>query len=255
MIKQRKSNYLTLMILFVLSLCFIPSVAVFAKANTPATEFIIDDLDLFTEEQEQTLNKKAKAIQDKYKVDVILITTDEVINSFVELYSENYYDEHYDRKKDISKDAVIIVRNGYRYVYISGYGKCETYVSNNRIEKILDDMTPLHRQDQFYEAFCVMYDSIRHYLGLNPNPLTWTWVQLLIALAIGAISVGIMLYNSGGKVTTNNRTYLDLEHSGLVSKRDIYLRTTVQKIHRPKSNNSSSRSSGGHSHSGGGRSM
>ncbi len=103
-----------------------------------------------------------------------------------------------------------------------------------------------------------------------------TTFQIVLALIIGAIAVGTMAANSGGRVTVHNRTYLDERHSGIVAKRDDFIRTTTTRVKRPTDNDNNGRSggggirsfggggrssggggvsSGGHSHSGGGRSF
>jgi uncharacterized protein len=79
-------------------------------------------------------------------------------------------------------------------------------------------------------------------------------------MVIGAIAVGIMAYGSGGRVTVNNRTYMDGKNSKVVASRDDYIRTVTTRVRRPSNNNGGGRSSGGggissggSSHSGGGR--
>lgn len=254
-------RYVILFLLFISIL--IPAATVNASdIRTNTTTFIEDEAEVFTEQERIKLTEQCKKIQDKYKVDVVIITRQDTGSKIIKRYMEDYYDRRYDIEKNISKDTVLVLRTiKNRWVEIQGYGKCEGFINNNRIESILDDMESTHRQNRFYDAFSIMLDDVYDYLGTNPNPLTWTWVQFLIAIVIGGISVACMVASSGGKVTTNNRTYLDNAHSGLVAKRDIYLNTTVKRIHRPQSNGGggggghSGRSSGGHSHSGGGRSM
>ncbi|WFR56938.1 TPM domain-containing protein [Anaerocolumna sp. AGMB13025] len=91
-----------------------------------------------------------------------------------------------------------------------------------------------------------------------------TFFQVAIAVIIGAVAVGIMAANSGGRVTVSNRTYLDEGHSGIVATRDDYIRTTTTRVKKPTNDNNNGGgrssggggiSSGGHSHSGGGRSF
>jgi len=95
------------------------------------------------------------------------------------------------------------------------------------------------------------------------------WVQLIISVTIGAVTVAIMAYNSGGKMTAGSSTYMDHSSAGLIGRRDDYIRTTVTKVRRPKDNSHSTGShakggfnsggfrggvsSGGRSHSSGGR--
>lgn len=106
------------------------------------------------------------------------------------------------------------------------------------------------------------YDTNNNYNGTVDSILTNVWFQLLISLVIGGIVVGVMAYNSGGKITVGSSTYMDQNHSGLIGRRDTYLHTHVTRVRRPQNNTpkgggfnaggfSGGVSSGGHSHSSG----
>jgi len=93
--------------------------------------------------------------------------------------------------------------------------------------------------------------------GVNPdNPLFNVWVQLGASCLIGGIIVAAMVIRSGGRITITRRTYEDANTSGILDRRDQYIRTTVtkQKIQRQESSGSGGggggTTSGGHSHSG-----
>ncbi|MBH1941205.1 TPM domain-containing protein [Mobilitalea sibirica] len=97
--------------------------------------------------------------------------------------------------------------------------------------------------------------------------LTNLWFQIIASLVIGAIVVGTMAYNSGGKMTVQGNNYIDPGHSGLIGRRDQYIRTRVTRVRKPTQNNNSGRggfnaggfrggvSLGGRSHSSGGRKL
>ncbi|MNC75575.1 hypothetical protein D3C75_1271320 [compost metagenome] len=81
-------------------------------------------------------------------------------------------------------------------------------------------------------------------------------------MVIGGIVVGIMAYNSGGRVTVNRATYEDSGASSVVDRGDRYIRTTVTKTKIEKNNNNGGgggggggTTRGGHSHSGSSRSF
>lgn len=80
--------------------------------------------------------------------------------------------------------------------------------------------------------------------------LAW-WFQLGLGLLVGTIVVLILVRNSGGKMTTNGKTYMNKSFSGLIGRRDIYTHTTYVRT-RKSSSSSGSRSGGGRSHSSGG---
>jgi uncharacterized protein len=82
------------------------------------------------------------------------------------------------------------------------------------------------------------------------------WVLLAAALVIGAVAVGIMAFNAGGRMTVNGNSYIDPNHSGLIGRSDDYIRTQVTRVHKPQNNSnnnfgggSGGISSGGSSHS------
>lgn len=109
--------------------------------------------------------------------------------------------------------------------------------------------------DQYYKSENTV-DS------LLANPL----FQIVASLIIGAIGIAIMIGNTKAKMTTNGNHYMDPSRSKLIGRRDQYLRTTVTRVRKPQNNNSGGGgfnssghrggvSSGGRSHSSGGRKL
>lgn len=74
--------------------------------------------------------------------------------------------------------------------------------------------------------------------------LSNVFVQLIAAIIIGAVTVAIMAYHSGGRMTAGGNTYIDPNHSGLIGRRDNYIRTTVTRVRRPENNNNNHGSGG-----------
>lgn len=240
----------------------IPSQTAAAKHVTGVS--IEDGAGLLTDREIKDLTAKMTAFEDKRNVDIVIITLSDRGSSTPKRYMEDYYDANFNSGK-LSKDAVMMfISMNDRWVEFQGYGKGKTYLSDSRIDDLYQDIKPYLSKGNYSNAFEFFVDRADSYLGNHPNPLFHTWLQLLIAIAIGGISVAVMVSHSSGKVTTNNRTYLDAAHSGLVSKRDSYITTTVRRIHHPKPSSTGGggrsgggfsgggRSSGGHSHSGGG---
>ncbi len=253
------SRILKLLLLQVLVLASVLSFnSLLVNAAAVSSTYIEDDADIFTVNEEEILTKKMKSLQKKYDMDIIILTVDGLNGHSAKRYIDDYVDAHCDAGL-LSEDVVISLRDiEDRWIEIRGYGKAMTYITDTRVDTILDDMTSTLRQDKYYDAYSIFLDDVDTFLGRHPNPLTWTWVQAIIGLVIGGIITAVMVSHSKGKVTTDSRTYLDQANSGLVAKRDMYITTTVRRIHRPQSSSGSSsggggRSSGGRSSSGGGR--
>ena len=287
-------------ILFIIALCsllapFTVISATAAEVTAKTLHYVYDDANVFTEEQKNTLQELCQTKGAEAGVDIILLTNYFTSSAEEKIYMENFYDEYYEAGLLKADTTILLLNMELRNIYIQGYGKCEFYISNDRIEHILDDIIIFHlADDRYYEGMTLFIDEVVYYMGQDAgvsfeyedgqdygetyNGLTeYYHVSLtpaqalgsvpfgliaLIACAIGGISLAVMASSSGGKVTINNRSYLDNAHSGLTASRDDYVRTTVTKRRKPQENNTSSgprssggggRSSGGHSHSGGSR--
>jgi uncharacterized protein len=264
----------------------------------PDENNVYDNYGLFTTDEVDELESLLAKYGEEGKVDLVIITTDDLEGNTPLIYLENYYDNNgfgYDKEFG---DAVLILINmepDNRSVTIQGYKQAEYYVNNDRIEYMLDDITPLLSDGRYFDAMEEFakqaayymkeelgvtvrpatgeqgsgygygessYDGPSNYYGTSDDPIYFnTYFQIIVALVIGAISVGVMAYNAGGRVTTNNRTYFDQNNSRIVASRDDYVRTTTTRVKKPSNNNTGGGrssggggiSSGGHSHSGGSR--
>ncbi len=234
---------------------------------------------------------------------------DLAIMNYVKGYLEDYIDKNCDNGTFTEDAAILYFDQAYRWLNIQGYGRAETILNDDSIEYILDDISSYFREDDYYNAFINFGKQAKYYAALpdtntgnnnnnvpNKGPgsnhntgygsssqhssndarkefvenvIYNTWFQLFAAIIIGISTVAIMASRSGGRATINNRTYLNEGNSGVVARRDDYIRTSVTKVKRPKPNtnhNSGSGSNrgfrssggggvsrGGRSHSGGGR--
>lgn len=263
--KHISALLLTVLILAAVLLPFISSSYVLA-AKTKS--YVDDEAGLLTSQEEEKLDSLLGEYSKKHNIDIVVITRNGLDNKTELSYLEDYVDEVLDAGI-YSEDIVILMFDTYgRYCTIQAYGKSENIIDDDNIEYLLDAVVPQITGNKFFSAFSDFakgvdhyYDNPRYEYGRQPIYLK-TWFQAVVALAIGAIVVGSMAYNSQGRNTVNNHTYLDEKHSGLVAKRDIYLRTSVSKVRKPSNNNAGGGgrssggggvSSGGRSHSGGSR--
>lgn len=141
-----------------------------------------------------------------------------------------------------------------RYADVFGQGSAKISLDANRAQGVFDKAKPSLSDADFKQAAIDVMRTATDYMqyrpGIDPSLVIFRlWFQVLLAMIIAGIVVGIMLYHSGGKMTVNNRTYLDAGHSRILARRDVYLRTTVTKT---KKESSSSSGGGGHSGGGGG---
>lgn len=280
----------------------IPVASVYAK-QAEAGRHIYDDAGLLSEVELEILEEKCISYGENANVEIIILTHNDPNANYAEVYVEDFENQL------PAGDRVYLLIDMYnRDVFIEGYGKAEIYINSKRIDNILDEIGPDLTDGYYYDACLTFIEMAASYMkddselnydhnynippqSSRPNKPyydeTWpsdkythgtsrtvmilsnVWVQLLISLIIGATVVGIMAYNSGGKMTAGSSNYLDHSRSGLIGRRDDYIRTTVTKVRRPKNDSKTSSShsrggfnssgfrggvsSGGRSHSSGGR--
>ena len=287
---------LLLSLLMVLSLCISSVTYAYAADNEKR---IYDEAGLLTADEYEELEAMCLEYEEEANAEIFILTHNDSNAVYPERYIENFED------KQPAADRVYFLYDVYRgEIFIEGYGTAETYVHSKRIDKIFDQMVGNLKSGNYYDAFVTYitmatsymndeseintdhdysyssssdpnysndydYNSYYEYEGSKQvkDFLTNPWIQLVAALIIGGVAVGIMAYHSSGRMTVRGNDYLDQSHSGLIGRRDIYLRTTITKVRKPTQNNSGGRggfnaggfrggiSPGGRSHSSGGRKL
>ncbi len=215
-----------------------------------------DAAGLFSEQEAEQLIDACQDVYQKHDTHITIITMPTLNGASSEQYLEDVYDEIF-ASLDYSGTVLFLANmdSTNREMVIQGYGKSEDQVNDSDIQSILNDIRPDMANGNYYLA---MRDFIAA-VGREAAPPFYmrSWFSLLVALAIAGIVVFCMAYQSGGKVTVNESTYMDANNSRLLARHDRYLRTQTTRRRKPsESTNSSSgggggRSSGGHSHSGG----
>ena len=265
---------------FLLAFCIIISMlllkpsTVWADEATDTFPRIYDDAGLLSTSELSDLNSMCISYGDDAGIGIFILTHNDSSSVDGEIYIENFYDNTlYGNYTD---SVILLIDMSRRDVILEGYGTAETYIHSQRGDSIIQDMKPDLSNGEYAAAFKTFIKQSNSYMKDTSDPnysrdyttatennayseqesiLMNIWLQLGVSLAIGAIVVGIMAYNAGGKMTVGGNTYMDQSHSGLIGRRDDYIRTTVTRVRKPQNNNNSGggfhggTSAGGHSHS------
>ncbi|MDF2539929.1 MAG: hypothetical protein K0S76_2950 [Herbinix sp.] len=285
-------------LLFILVLCFTLLPVFINKASAKAEEtssgavvteyiqHIYDEAGLLSTEDLASLEDMCIEYGEEAGIDFFVLTHNNSNAVDGDKYIENFVD-----RTDYDNSVILLVDMYHRDVVLQGYGLAETYLHSGRLDDIRYEITDYLTNANYAKAFKIFiedsaaymkddsdlnydhdysYDQNGNYTGsYSPETqyndttpedvLTNPIFQLVTSLIIGGIVVGVMVYNSGGKMTTGGQTYLDRNHSGLIGRRDNYIRTTVTRVRKPTQNNKpggfnaggfrGGMSIGGHSHS------
>ena len=258
-------NLRTKVILILMALFITVPLIIGGVMATPSEkQRVFDEAGLLTESEIINLENAAQDYSEKRETDFIILTTKDADNKDIQIYMEDLYDEKgFGYDKAHGNAAILTIDMKSREVYLAGFYKAEKYLDDKRLDQIRNKITPDLTNKDYYYAFSTFFKTADRYMdfrpGVNPENIFFkTSFQFFIALGLAGVLVFFMAYNSGGKVTTNDRTYRDKANTKVLSHKDSYIRTTVTKSHQPRNNNSGGsgggggggRSSGGHSHSG-----
>jgi uncharacterized protein len=243
-----KRIILSLVACFILlSPALLPADMALAKTTTDI-QHIYDDAGLLSSSELDTLEDKCEEYSKKDDIDIIILTHNNSDTVNGEIYIENFNDQ-----KRYLDSVILLVDMSRRDVIVQGYGIAQNKVTSPIATKIAEDVSPYLTDENYagaFEEYIRLSDKYMNYVPFYLNSL----FHIAVALLIGGITVSTMAFNAGGKMTVNGNNYIDVGNSGLIGRRDDYIRTQVTRIRKPQNNGGGGGggiSAGGLSHSSG----
>lgn len=253
----------------------------FQTAFAAEEERVFDRAGLFEKEEIRELSGRIDALREKMDMDVAIVTTDENPGTAKEFADEFYEENGLGNGSDHSGVLFLIdMENGE--LYLSTEGKMIRYLTDGRVETILDDTYEYAAEAAFYQAAAVFLKDVETCFenGIASDQYNYdsetgkisryrsiTLLEFLVALAAAGITgffavAGVVReYNrkdENSKMAANFKLSYrkdSVYRAGSILA-DVLLKTyvTEQIIARQNNNNRSGGSGGGHSLSSGGRS-
>ncbi|TCT12975.1 uncharacterized protein EDC18_11049 [Natranaerovirga pectinivora] len=255
----------------ILSIILLSGISLFAY-----TQKVYDEANLLTSSEITTLNQRANELSQSLNMDIVIVTTLDNQGKTSRDYADDFYDYNgFGFGPD--RDGLLLLFNmDDREVYISTAGIAIRYLTDQRIERILDAVDPHLSSANYYEGVVAFLNNVEGYIRAGipsnqhtveekkPNILGRIVMYLFISMGIGGIAVGVMASNNKGKSTVNEGTYLQNKALNIISSNDRHVNTRVTHVTINTNSGSGSsggssgrstvhRSSSGRSHGGGGR--
>ena len=248
-------------ILIMVLLCLVVGGIVAQAQSTNQTQYIYDNADVLTAEEEEQLEDLASTLSAERNTAFIIVTVNGTDGRSIEQYRDDFYDEQapgYD--KSHGNTAMLTIDLQERDVNLSGFKLAEEYLDSERLDMIRENITPDLTDGYYYAAFSSFLSEAHKYMGyapgeFNPNSFFFQWwFQLAVSLFVAWFVLRKMISHSGGVVTVDGSTYIDDAQSGVVKRQDNYIRTTVTQVKRSNDSDSGGGStSDGHSSSSSGK--
>lgn len=234
---------------------------------------VYDEADLLTEQETDALAEKISALMETTGWNIYAVTTDDAGGKSAEAYADDFFDSHSTEQED-GVAALIDMDN--REIYLSTCGEAIRYLTDERLDYILDDAYGEISEGNYAACLDAMIDGTAEYYerGIPKNQYNYdeetgeisvyrsiTFWEALIAVVIAVVVFGAVFGCIVGKYRLKFGNYeydfrrfgsMDLKHSS-----DMLVNTAVTHRRIPQNNGGGSHSSSGRStthHSSSGRS-
>lgn len=241
-------------------------------------KLVFDDAMLFTEGEISKLEEEANKLSDEYNMDIVLVTTDDAEGKSSREYADDFFDyKGFGRGSDYD-GILFLIDMDNREAYISTTGIGIRYLTDLRIEKILDLAYDGLSNGDYYSASLGFLSGASTYLEAGipsdqynePEDIKvknrLTMAEVMISLVGGLVTSGLFFFTTMARYKTprtyNQYSYRNnsIVNMGLRDDRLISSYVTHRRIPKQTSSSSSSsgrssthKSSSGRSHGGGGR--
>lgn len=257
---RRKLLSLLLAISIIFTLCTLS----FAAGGK---NYIVDNAKLLSSYEAEQLQAKLSAISSVQNFDVVVVTVNTTGGKTAEAYADDYFDYNGYGQGENKDGCLLLVDMGDRAWHISTTGYGITAITNSGIEELGNDIEPLMKDGEWYEAFTKYSDTVDGYVTqakngtpyeVKDNNLVFGILVCLVASVIISLIIVINIRNSYKKAVrfkANATDYLVPGSFNLTGAYDRYLysNTVRTKIERQNSSVSSTHvGSSGTSHGGGG---
>lgn len=231
---------------------------------------VVDQADLLTDQEEQSLDAKLKEISERQQVDVAVITVDSIPEGYsVRGYADTVYEDSgygFGSNKD-GLMLLISMEDHDWYITTMGYGI--TAFTDAGIQYIGDQITPDLANKSYAGAFNTYAElcddfitqaksgksyDIDNLRAKIPLARKWIYISIGIGLVIGVCVVSSM---SAKMKTVHSQSaakdYMKKDSLNITERSDLYLYHTITKRKIEKSSSSGHGGSSTHHSSSGGR--
>ena len=239
---------------------------------------VYDYASLLTDSEMQSLNEDIEALEEESGWNVYAVTTNDAEGKSAVAYADDFFDSHSSEQED---GVALLIDMDNREITISTGGEAIRYLTDSRIDSILDDAYTDISDGRYGACFETMLDGVTgYYHAGNPDgqynydtetgeisvhrelAITELLIALAVAIGAGALVYGIVVGKYRLKFNTDRYDFRNNGRVKLIVKEDNFINQTVTHRHIPKqtssgggggsSNRSSThRSSRGRSHGGG----
>ncbi|NLG05071.1 MAG: TPM domain-containing protein [Clostridia bacterium] len=235
--------------------CILSAVPVYAD-----NQYVVDQADLLTDEEETAINHEIIRIRDTYQCDVVVVTTNDSEGKSATAYADDFFDYNGYGIGEERDGILLSINMDIRNYALSTSGQAITIFSDSELERMSDNFVPYLSAGQYAKGiedwlsdvdFELRTDDGTGYAYEERNPWVTALVELptlfLFGLICSAITIVIMVMMSRTAVKPQMANeYIDKNSFKVRVQEDRFLRSNTTKVKiESSSSGGGSRSSGG----------
>lgn len=256
------------MVPFISSLVLLLSFVTIVSADI---NFVVDDANLLSSEEEQQLREDLASFKEQYNMDAVIVTSNDLGGKSQMDYADDYFDYNGYGVGEDKSGLLLLIDMDDRKVWISTSGEAIKYFTDSRIQDIVDDITTQLKNADYFEGCNEFINDINYYAeeGIPAGQYTYNEAErtqkvIFIGLGAGLIVASVVSllvvnsYKNSKSISTAN--YVDSNSIVFTRKKDRFISTYTSKTKIERNNSSSGgssthTSSSGNTHGGGGGSF
>ncbi len=141
-----------------LGVVFLAGMPVYAAADEAGNVF--DDASLLTEAEIVTLSDEISTLETKTGWDIFVVSTADAEGKSTIAYADDFFDM---RTEENASGVVLIIDMDNREVYISTGGAAIRYLTDSRLDAILDDCYDEVLEEDYFGCFETMLYDVEYY--------------------------------------------------------------------------------------------
>lgn len=197
-------KYWKRMLVFLMMLVLLGTGTAFAAEEVPGGTRVYDMADLFDSDEEAALAEEIAELQEKMDMGLAIVTTEDNVGSARD-YADEFYEFYEIGFGDEYDGALFLIDMMNGELWISTEGKMIRYLTDDRIDEILDDAIEYAYDGYFYDSARVFLMNLEEFYeaGIVSDQYNYDtetgkvdryksiqWYEFLIALAVAAVVAG-----------------------------------------------------------------
>lgn len=229
---------------------------------------VFDNASLFSTSEAEQLESSVSALREKMNMDVAIVTTDDAEGKTPREFADDYYDEMGLGMGNGESGVLFLIDMDNREIYIATAGKMITYLTDDRIESILDMAYEGVSAGDYYDSAASFLSGVEQYFddGIVGNQYQYdeetgeitryrslevyeVMIAIAVSLGVGGAFYGIVAHRYSGRSGLYKFPVRQNSKVRLTNQQDTFINRTITKVPIR-----TDRGPGGGGGSGGGRS-